>query len=254
MHRLPRLQSHYTDMKPTLLCSLGISPFVVIEAFHFLPLGEAGFSSIHVITSSSQSTDDSVQTVREWFACHQPNIPLVISRVAGFSDLRDEKDHVLFEEALFRWFLASAPDPADRFVCLAGGFKTMSSTMQRATSLFGAADLFHVLALMKVETPDDLESALKKEEIRFIPMGAEAGWHQLANAKPQGYPLVREGDLVSVVGDNDLRHRVIDLLEAQQHLYAHFGAIATLPFATLATLDLPVAAPRPRLVEAPCVQ
>ncbi len=221
----------------TLLCSLGTSSFVVMEAFHFLPCGETGFASVHVITSSSPATDTPVREVCEWFAAHQPTVQLTIRRVAGFSDLRDETDQFLFEEALFRWFLESAPDPSTRFVCLAGGFKTMSSTMQRAASLFGVADLFHVLASSEVKSSDALRMALEKGEVRFIRMGSEAGWPQLASLTKKDYPLIREGDHISFPKNNLLRGRVAEVLQAQRNVSGHFQEISSLPFPSLATLS-----------------
>lgn len=114
----------------TLLISLGTSPAVVPEAF-LLP--EARFGAVHVLTTEKPD----VQLIRDYFAKHAPGVELTLSRVAGFDDFASEADHFRFEEVLYRWVLASAPDPASRFFCLSGGFKTMSAAMQKAAAGYG---------------------------------------------------------------------------------------------------------------------
>ena len=55
---------------------------------------------------------------------------------------------------LYRWVLASAPDPTTRVFCLTGEFKTMSAAMQKAAAILGASDVFHVLADQCIQAPD----------------------------------------------------------------------------------------------------
>lgn len=156
---------------PILLVSLGTSWAVVPEAFHALPPGSDGFSAVHVLTTASPKIDEHITSVRAWFAARHPTVELTVTRVAEFDDLRSEDDHFRFEEVLFRWVLAKAPDPATRFFCLAGGFKTMSAAMQRAAGFFGAAEVFHVLADPSVKTAELVDVAIANNAVRFVRLG-----------------------------------------------------------------------------------
>jgi adenosine deaminase len=222
---------------PVLLVSLGTSWAVVPEAFHLLPPGPAGFSAVHVLTTASPKIDTGIASIRDWFGTRYPGVTLSISRVAGFTDLQSEAEHFAFEEVLFRWLLASAPAPQARYVCLAGGFKTMSAAMQRASTLFGAAEVFHVLADPSVNTAALVDAAVTAGQISFIRLGPEAGWPQLQPLHFRDFPLDRSPpDLVLTPG-HDLGNRVRRLLDAQRHLATHFEEISSLPFSVLALLS-----------------
>lgn len=221
---------------PALLISLGTSWAVVPEAFHLLPPGPSGFSAVHVLTTASPKIDAGAAAVRDWFATRHPAVTLTLSRVAGFNDLRSEDEHFAFEEVLFRWLLAAAPDPAQRHICLAGGFKTMSAAMQRAATLFGAAEVFHVLADPSINTPAAVDSALAAAAVTYIHLGPEAGWPQLQTLLARDFPLDHPApDLIAAPG-RDLGRRIHHLLAAQRHLATHFTEIGTLPFPSLALL------------------
>lgn len=220
---------------PVLLCSLGTSWAVVPEAFHLLPPGPAGFTAVHVLTSDSPATTDPAQHVRDYFARRHPGVTLTVSHVAGFADLQDAGDHFRFEEVLFRWILDRAPDPAGRYVCLAGGFKTMSAAMQRAAGFFGAAEVFHVLASPAVNTPDLVDQAAASGALAFVRLGPESGWPQLQALSARDFPLRHEPNHRLRAPGAELGHRLAHLLDAQRHLATHFGDLATLPFPILAT-------------------
>jgi hypothetical protein len=124
---------------PILFISLGTSPAIVPEAYL---LAGVSFRAVHVLTTERPEAG----LVREFFASHAPATALTISRVAGFEDFTSEKDHFRFEEILYRWILAAQTGPEDRYLCLSGGFKTMSAAMQKAAAVLGAHEVFHVLA------------------------------------------------------------------------------------------------------------
>lgn len=222
---------------PALLISLGTSWAVVPEAFHLLPPGPSGFSAVHVLTTASPKIDAGIATVRDWFATRHPAISLTVSRVEGFNDLKSEDEHFAFEEVLFRWLLAAAPTPEERHVCLAGGFKTMSAAMQRAATLFGTAEVFHVLADPSVNTPGAVDSALASAAVTYIRLGPEAGWPQLQPLLARDFPLVSPAPDFIAAPDHDLSQRIRRLLDAQRHLATHFTEIGTLPFPSLALLS-----------------
>jgi len=220
---------------PVLLCSLGTSWAVVPEAFHLLPPGPQGFSAVHVITSDSSMTDKAAEAVRSYFASRHPGITLSLSRVDGFDDLLRSEDHFKFEEVLFRWILDHAPQPCDRYICLAGGFKTMSAAMQRAAGFFGAADVFHVLAQGRIDSEADVDEAIAGNRIAFVRLGREPGWPQLREVSAVDYPLVSKPENRLRAADFGLRERLESLLEAQRNIATNFAAISELPFPILAT-------------------
>ncbi|MBL9176720.1 MAG: hypothetical protein JNM65_01580 [Verrucomicrobiaceae bacterium] len=111
-----------------LLVSLGTSPAIVPEAF-LLP-GSA-FTDVHVLTTDSTKVDFVIERFRD----HAPQVTLTITRVAGFTDFKSEKEHFQFEEVLYRWWLGKCPEDAPPHVCLSGGFKTMSAAMQKAAAV-----------------------------------------------------------------------------------------------------------------------
>lgn len=176
-----------------LLCSLGRSWAVVPEAFHRFGPNEdhPSFSAVHVLTTEDpEILSQGVRQVQDYFGSRFAHIPLTFTSVAGFSDLTSEADHSRFEEVLYRWILEVSPEPSSRWICLAGGFKTMSAAMQRAASLLGAAGVFHVLADPRVNSSSLVDEAVKKGEIRFVNLGAETGWPQFRNIATGDYPLV----------------------------------------------------------------
>ena len=119
-----------TSAMPVLFISLGTSPAVVPEAC-LLPGIE--WQAVHVLTTEKPG----FEVIHEFWARCTAGVPLSLTRVAGFDELRTEQDHFHFEEVLFRWVLDSGTRPEDRWFCLSGGFKTMSAAMQKAAAVFG---------------------------------------------------------------------------------------------------------------------
>ncbi len=217
---------------PKLLCSLGSSAYVVMEAYLY---SDYKFNEVHVITSVSETTDNPIQEVKKWFSKNAPEIQLTIDRVDGFSDLKTNQDHELFEETLFRWILEKAPDPEQRIICLAGGFKTMSSSMQQAAVMLGAQEVFHVLAPIDVKSPEKLLEARDHNLIHPISLGSERGWPQLLHLRAQEYPLKRVIDKIAPASPASLRQRLFHTLSAHRNLTENFSIISKLPFPILAT-------------------
>lgn len=235
---------------PTLLVSLGTSWAIVPEAFHLLPPGPSGFSAVHVLTTASPKIDRGIECVRQWFSHHHPTVALTITRVDGFVDLRSEDDHFTFEEVLYRWVLASAPEPSTRYVCLAGGFKTMSAAMQKAAAVLGAHEVFHVLAepgyptdtpgqLREARTEEEIADSLARGAIRHLRLGREGGWPQLRAAWASNYPLVTvqsDGPERYVrAADQRFRSRLRELVDRSHRIAENWIDVAHLPFAELAT-------------------
>ncbi|MDO8944973.1 MAG: CRISPR-associated ring nuclease, partial [Desulfobacterales bacterium] len=200
--------------RPTLLVSLGTSSAIVPEAF-LLP--GTDFRAVHVITTDK--TD--VGLVEVWFAERAPGVPLSVTRVEGFVDFISEQDHFRFEEVLYRWILELEVGPEDRFLCLSGGFKTMSASMQKAAAVLGAAEVFHVLCDLagnqQPKTAVEIEAARAEGHLHWIRLGPESGWPQLRTASATEYPLETvkaDGCVRSVrAPDSSFRDRLRGIVE-----------------------------------------
>lgn len=225
-----------------LLCSVGTSWAVVPEAMQLL--GAGGFDEVHVLTTASPKVTPGVEQLLEFFKRHPP-ARFSISRVLGFEDLRNEQDHMLFEEVLWRWLLQRAPSPQSRYVCLAGGYKTISAAMQRAAALFGAAEVFHVLCEPRfgpdgnreASTVEEVERAIATNALRFVRLGPEPGWPQLRVVTADVFPLVSQGNepLHDVrVEDRRLREYVESVLDRSRHILTAWDGISELPIPALA--------------------
>lgn len=219
----------------TLLVSLGKSPAVVPEAF-LMP--GARFGDVHVLTT--EDTDGTF--VESWFRERASGVNLTITRVAGFADFKSEADHFNFEEVLFRWYLEKARTEAPH-VCLAGGFKTMSSAMQKAGAVLGAAEVFHVLcdlpAARQPATLAEIDAASKGGHLHWIRLGPESGWPQFKRDMPESYPLatVRERGITRWVSapDRGFGSRLREIVERSHRIAGAWERLTDLPFPVLAT-------------------
>jgi adenosine deaminase len=230
---------------PTLLCSVGTSWAVVPEAMYLL--GAGGFDAVHVLTTSSPRVQSGLDQLLVYFERHLVR-DFSITRVAEFSELNDERDHARFEEVLYRWMLHVAPDPSNRYVCLAGGYKTISAAMQKAAAVLGAAEVFHVLceprfgpeANREAQTLEEVEQACRTGAVRYVRLGPESGWPQLADLRAATYPLQWRGDAPvrdAKAPDERLRQRVRDLVEQAHRITGAWDRLSSLPFPSLATFS-----------------
>lgn len=220
---------------------MGHSPVIVPEAF-FLPGTQ--FRSVHVLTTEQPD----VSLVHEFFADLNPKVEVTVSRVAGFDDFRSEQDHFRFEEVLYRWILASKVPAQVRYICLSGGFKTMSAAMQKAAAVTGAADVFHVLsdtiwtdAGGRQRGPATLAEVLEAKEryhLHWIRLGPESGWPQLRSVRAEHYPLrkIREENQVHWIEapDQAFRERLNDIVERSHRIAGAWAELDQLPFVELA--------------------
>ncbi|MGC8742512.1 MAG: CRISPR-associated ring nuclease [Verrucomicrobiia bacterium] len=225
--------------KDVLLCSLGTSWAIVPEAF-LLP--GVKFSEVHIITTDTDKVE--VDKVIEFFKSEALEVKLSITQVEGFKDFKTEEDHFKFEEVLYRWMIAKRRDNADLpYICLSGGFKTMSAAMQKAAELFGSKLVFHVLcnrpANQQPNTINDIYDAKNKNELIWIRLGPENGWSQFKNISPQEYPLdivyEKDGVIKAKAIGKSLRDRIKEVIERSQRITESFETIRELPFTVLAT-------------------
>ncbi|MCS7091415.1 MAG: CRISPR-associated ring nuclease [Verrucomicrobiota bacterium] len=227
---------------PALYLSLGTSPALVAEAY-LLP--GVQFQAVHVLTTEKPE----VEPVRELLRPLAPHVPLTLTRVEGFTDLRSAADHDLFEEVLVRWFLAFGTPSTERYVCLSGGFKTMSAAMQKCAELLGAAEIFHVLAdeiwvaaegrKRPPQTIEEILVARKEGRLHYIRLGPEPGWPQFRSLSREEFPLevVSESDGVQTARapGAKLRSHIRSVLERSHNLARAWERLPELPFSVLAT-------------------
>ena len=259
-----------------LLITLGNSPAIVPEAFH---LPGVKFDEVRVLTSDSVN----VEFVSAWFEKNAPDVQLQITRVSEFTDLRSEADHFEFEEVLYRWWLESveacvphgfrvpaalrgaAKDTQDAclyngdtqdarshkvYACLSGGFKTMSTAMQKAAAVLGAEEVFHVLADSVYTSPNEqmrpaisdaeIAECLQNAQVHWIRLGPESGWPQFRSATAHEYPLVSEAPDAAGIRrvralDKKFRSNLEDVVARSHRIASSWNQISDFPFTELAT-------------------
>src|SRR5690625_4438947 len=218
-----------------LLCTIGAGVLVAAEAFDF-PGVE--FGEVHCFTSTGSIVETSM--LYQFFGKF-PEVEFSVSRLAGFETLNNEADHAHFQEGLWRWYLSHLEDDKPLYVCLAGGFKSMSASMQKAAQLFGAAQVFHVLCENEPRTLPDLEIARKAGRIRFINLGPETGWEQLRQLKGRYSLDVRGGrdgrDLLLEIEGDDLSNESEARMELAARKAAGWQQATLVPFPSLALLN-----------------
>lgn len=219
-----------------LLCSLGSSWAVVPEAYNF-PVS-SGFQEVHCITSLGASTDKSVENVIDYFA----DIPVVLSitRIQGFNNLHTLQEHKLFEEALYRW-LGSFPLDG-RYICLAGGYKTMSAAFQQAARMFGCKNYFHVLAQpvpstgRDPTTREEVETAIALSAISYIPFGEQTGERIYSSVPVINEEVVSTNGIVRVVKCSDTTYNDNIEYAKTEVLNISLEELSTLPLPQIARL------------------
>lgn len=150
---------------------------VVPEAFHAVP---EGFEEVHVFTTDSEKFNP---VVLNDFFHSLPNVRFSITKCHGLADILNERDFEFYQEMLWQWYLTKMPDNELPYVCLSGGIKSMSASLQKAATLFGAQSVFHVLADNNPRNIEEMFDALQKGQIHFIEMGYEPGWAALRRLK-----------------------------------------------------------------------
>lgn len=215
-----------------LLCTLGSSWAVVPEAF-LLGNGAEHYDQVFVLTTAG--TQGPVGTCHEWFSEHYPSVSLTILAVEGLNDLACAEDHHRFEEALLRcyYFLLTSGEPLH--VCLAGGFKTMSSAAHQMADLLGCERLFHVTAAFgeRFDSHESLLEGIADQKIRLIDLGSRAGWPTIRELGAEA-PSIPEMSGLIAIGDINLREKVYARLEVANRLVASERDLANLPFAQIA--------------------
>lgn len=216
-----------------LLCTMGTTWQVVPEAFMRAP---KTYQRVCVFTTAKAEIP--VEPLRGFFAKY-PAVQLGITRSGSLAEIQTGADHAQFEEWLFRWYLHHlSGGPVD--VCLAGGYKTMSASMQQAARLFGARRVFHVLADSGIRDAAAIHEAAAKGSIHYIELGEETGWPQLARLATSRFPLIiqpaEDGMAVARPCKLQLRDEVKAVMAAARSADAN---PAKLPFPAIVTWPRP---------------
>jgi adenosine deaminase len=217
---------------------------VIPEAF-LLGNGSDLYSRVTVVTTSG--TDASTLKCKHWFEAHYPDVILRVFTVADLPDLSCRSDHEKFEEALYRCYF-DAIKTSDRqiHVCLAGGFKTMSSSAHQVADLLGCQKLFHLVTsqeyqgssgrdlferIDKLLTTNDIDEL--KQCVHLIELGDRPGWptiRELISESPQVPELGGELN----ISEKSLHQKIYNRLRDASHLSASEADLANLPFPQIA--------------------
>jgi adenosine deaminase len=228
----------------TLLVISGSSPLVVPEAYYY---AENGYRKVHVLTGDGSTGRTSTDVIHEFFL-GLPEVEYTVHRIKNFLKLESSREHQLFEEALYRWYRHFMPEEGLPDVCLAGGFKSMSSAMQKAAHLFGAEKVFHVLCEIpgkafpenQPKTLSDMEEARAADGLRFIEMGYEPGLRSLQVLPRDHFGWDCEHTTISneyelIVGETfAFREQVAGLENVLRRQTDPESLLSTLPFPSLA--------------------
>lgn len=215
-----------------LLCTLGSSFAVVPEAF-LLGNNAKGYTHVTVVTTSG--TTEAVTACKDWFATHQSGVSLRILDIDGLPDIRNAHDHAQFEEALFRatFHAAASAGGFDQLdICLAGGFKTISSATHQVADLLGCRRLFHITAPFGERFDDDtaIREGIRSGQINLVDLGTRPGWPTIRaltdEAPPPASPFVIE--------NTRLRDLVLARLREANQLSQSEPELASLPFPQVA--------------------
>lgn len=228
-------------MPHTLLCSLGTSPAIVLEALIAGPSGRLRdrYARLRCITTSN--IPDKVKWLRARLADREfADLDVEIIQVPDFGELSSQEDHERFMESLIGFYLthgtgADGPVSGERMlpdVCISGGYKTMSSGLLQAAHFLGARRVFHVFAEQfrevynrHPETIADIRKGFDEDLVKVIEMGAEPGRSSILlqlealRAAPQKMAFIRR-----------------QLLQVDQ-LAGHAETLQELPFPVLARFD-----------------
>lgn len=157
-------------MKRPLLLTLGTSPAIAIQAYL---LETTNIDSVHMISTDNRDTDYSL--LEDYFS--QAGIDFTIDIIKGYSLMTSERDHLVYEESLLRWYWKYTPTTLP-IVYADGGLKNMVIAMQKAAQWLGAYKVYHILVNQKPfpSNPEEIIQAIREKKILKLDLGAEPGW------------------------------------------------------------------------------
>ena len=219
---------------PSLLCTLGTSWAVVPEAF-LLGNGGDAYSSVTVVTTSSETTRLSLGRVSDWFRAQHPRVRFRGLAIEGLADLMSSDDHTRFEVGLYQAYFEMMRESDNIHVCLAGGFKTMSAAAQEAAGLLGCRSLFHltVASGSRTDTHEEIMAAVQGGKVHLIGLGSRAGWPTIQELADMAAPLPALGEPL-IVEDSALSNAIHHRVQEASRLSANEHELAVLPYPQIA--------------------
>lgn len=170
-------------MRNILLISIGSQAFILPEA---LAWPEVDFDEVHVLTTDQaiapwNKNSDVMQNWKEVisFVLNTWKISITWSITKDLPLIQSGHDHNLWTETLYRWAASKYKEDHNLYYCLSGGTKTMPASFQQTAKLFGANELFHVLAHPAPKSLNEVESYITEQKIEYVLMGEESGWDYL---------------------------------------------------------------------------
>lgn len=186
-------------MGPIFLCTLGGSWPVIPEVlgclapdvFRLWPAAArpalehaAPPAEVWAVTTLDPSVVQAAEELCSYWR-RLPGVPprLRVFAPDGVADISSPRDHEAMAETVYRLALAAREGRPRPYFSLAGGRKTMSAVLQRAASVFGATQVYHVTGTQEAErrtrgpqTADLLLAGLPPEAaegIRPVALGSE---------------------------------------------------------------------------------
>jgi adenosine deaminase len=219
-----------------LISTLG-SSFAVVPEAYLMGNGDEKYARVTVLTTSN--VEESIAKVIAWFGDHAPNVGLRILTIDDLPDIRCFDDHARYEEALFRVYfdcLEKCHERATLHLCLAGGFKTMSSSAHQTADLLGCGSLFHITSPFG-ERFDDHEAILRgiqDKNINLIALGSRPGWPTIRGLAGESPGIPQESGCLQIT-KTSLRDKILTRLREANQLAQSQDELASLPFPILAT-------------------
>lgn len=219
-----------------LLATLGSTFAVVPEAF-LLGNGTQQYSRVTVLATSG--IGESVNAVRRWFENHASGVALHVWMIDDLPDIQNLGDHSRYEEALFRVYFDSVKQAGgleNLHLCLAGGFKTISSAAHQTADLLGCGKLFHITTPAGEYFNDDcsIRQGIADQKIQLIDLGSRPGWPTIRNLAAEAKELPRDSESLTIE-DTCLRDKILTSLREANQLAQSQHELASLPFPVLAT-------------------
>ncbi len=187
-------------MKNILLISIGSQAFILPEA---LAWPKVDFHEVHVLTTDQAMApwNRDKDVVKEWreiiaFVKEYWGISVHWSVIKDLPIIQTGEDHLLWTEVLYRWASEIYDEDRQLYYSLSGGTKTMPASFQQAAKLFGAKELFHVLAYPPPKTIEEVKKCISHQNLEYVLMGSESGWDYLlkfAQSRPNKIDRIDEG-------------------------------------------------------------
>lgn len=216
---------------------------IAIEAFL---MAKNKIDEVHLFSNIQDTYKDIIPYFNEL------GIPITITILDNFTDIQSENDHFNYEESLFRWYLSFTTKENNLIVCLAGGYKTISNSMQKACGLFGSIEVFHILTSKVPNNIDEIEQAISERNLIYVALGQEEGWQPIINLLNDIYKseVIDDSEFIKIIkkpNEQLLKNHITELIHitkgenSRKDIYElPFNSLLMLPAQTRNWLEQPL--------------